>query len=328
MERIARGVEWPTLGLLVGTYALWALALFGMSQVSLWLAVPLAGWAIAQHSSLQHEAIHGHPFRDARLNAALVFPALALVIPYARFRDTHLAHHQDAILTDPYDDPESNYMAERDWVSIPGWLRAVLRVNNTLAGRLLIGPMVGQAFWLLSDWRLARKGDRAVIRGWLWHLPAMAAALALVALSPMPIWAYLVAAYVGLSLLKIRTFLEHQAHEKARGRTVIIEDRGPLALLFLNNNLHVVHHMHPRVPWYRLPELYRSNRARYLGVNDGYRYGSYGEIFRRYLWAAKDPVPHPLLRREGSVAQSVPISAEAVHPVRPLVAHNRPLEAG
>ena len=328
MERTLREVEWPTLGLLAGCYALWAAAVFWLPGVSLWLAVPVAGWAIAQHSSLQHEAIHGHPFRDARLNAALVFPALALVIPYARFRDTHLAHHQDAILTDPYDDPESNFMAERDWASIPRWLRAVLRVNNTLAGRLLIGPVVGQAFWLLSDWRLARKGDRAVIRGWLWHLPAVALALTLVLISPMPVWAYLAAAYLGLSLLKIRTFLEHQAHEKARGRTVIIEDRGPLALLFLNNNLHVVHHMHPRVPWYRLPELYRANRARYLGVNDGYRYGSYAEIFRRYLWAAKDPVPHPLLRREGSVAQSVPVAAEAVHPVRPLVAHDRPLEAG
>jgi hypothetical protein len=66
-----------------------------------------------------------------------------------------------------------------------------------------------------------------------------------------------------------------------------------------------------------------ANRARYLGVNDGYRYGSYGEIFRRYLWAAKDPVPHPFLRR----GDSVPVAAEAVHPVRPLVAHDRPLEA-
>jgi 8-oxo-dGTP pyrophosphatase MutT (NUDIX family) len=28
--------------------------------------------------------------------------------------------------------------------------------------------------------------------------------------------------------------------------------------------------------------------------NDGYRYASYGEIFRRHLFRAKDPVPHPL----------------------------------
>jgi fatty acid desaturase len=140
----------------------------------------------------------------------------------------------------------------------------------------------------------------------------------------MPVWAYLLAAYLGVSLLKIRTFLEHQAHERARGRTVIIEDRGPLALLFLNNNLHVVHHAHPRVPWYRLPALYRANRARFLGMNEGYRFGSYGEIFTRYLLRAKDPVPHPLLRRETA---SAVVAAEAVHAAGPLEAHDRALEA-
>jgi len=54
--------------------------------------------------------------------------------------------------------------------------------------------------------------------------------------------------------------------------------------------------MHPRTPWYRLPELYQANKERYLGRNGGYRYGSYGEIFRRYFLKAKDPVPHPLWR--------------------------------
>lgn len=334
MTRTLREAEWPTLALLAGCYAVWALAVFRLPGVSLWLAVPVAGWAAAQQSSLQHEAIHGHPFRHRWLNAAVVFPALALVIPYARFRDSHLAHHRDPVLTDPYDDPESNYLAERDWASLAPWTRAVLRVNNTLAGRLVIGPLIGQASWMMSDWRLAREGDRRVILGWLWHVPAVAVALALVAASSMPLWAYGLAAYLGLSLLKIRTFLEHQAHEKVRGRTVIIEDRGPLALLFLNNNLHVVHHMHPRVPWYRLPELYRANRALFLGVNDGYRYGSYGEVFARYLLSAKDPVPHPLLRRERAgplsearLASAAP-AAEAVHPARPLEAHDRPLEAG
>ena len=79
---------------------------------------------------------------------------------------------------------------------------------------------------------------------------------------------------------------------------MIIEDRGPLAFLFLNNNLHVVHHMHPRTPWYRLPQLYFSNREKYLTRNEGYRYDSYAQIFRRHLLRAKDPVPHPLWPRQ------------------------------
>ena len=52
--------------------------------------------------------------------------------------------------------------------------------------------------------------------------------------------------------------------------------------------------MHPAVPWYDLPALYASRKAHFLRRNDGYVYRSYGEIFRNYLWRAKDTVPHPI----------------------------------
>ena len=221
---------------------------------------------------------------------------LGLTVPYCRFRDLHLAHHRDSNLTDPYDDPETNYLDPVVWALLPRWKQALLRLNNTLAGRILIGPAIGHAIFFQDEWRLVRSGDRKVGRAWALHLPGVVAVLALVALSPMPLWLYFSACYVALGLLRIRTFLEHQAHEKARGRTVIIEDKGPLALLFLNNNLHVVHHMHPGVPWYELPAVYRAGKERFLAINDGYLYRSYGQVFRKYLFRTKDPVAHPLWR--------------------------------
>ncbi|MEC3861889.1 fatty acid desaturase [Mesobacterium sp. TK19101] len=287
--------EWPTLALLALCYVLWALGTTWAAALWLPLGMVLVTFAAALHSSLCHEMLHGHPFRNRHLNAALVFPALSLLIPYMRFRDTHLAHHRDSLLTDPYDDPESNYLDPAVWAALPRWKQRVLRANNLLIGRLLIGPLVGQVSFMVGDWRSIRGGDRRVLLGWLWHLPAVALVLWwVVAIGQMPVWAFLLSSYAAVSILKIRTFLEHQAHEKARGRTVIIEDRGPLALIFLNNNLHVVHHMHPRVPWFQLPQLYWQNRDRYLSCNDGYRYRSYAEVFRRYFLRAKDPVPHPL----------------------------------
>ena len=291
-------VEWPTLAVLAGCYVIWGLATTWLAGVSLPLAVLLAAVAAALHGSLTHEIIHGHPFPGRpRLNAALVAPALTLVIPYARFRDTHLAHHNDAVLTDPYDDPESNYLDPAVWHRLPGWWRAVLAANNTLLGRLLIGPLIGQIAFMAGDLRAVRRGDRAVLRGWLRHVPELGLVLLWLALvAEMPFWAYAVAAYMALSILRIRTFLEHQAHDRASGRTAIVEDRGPLAFLVLNNNLHVVHHMHPRVPWYALPGLYAKNRAHYRRRNGGYVLASYGEVFRRYFLARKDPVPHPLYK--------------------------------
>ncbi|KUF09676.1 fatty acid desaturase [Pseudoponticoccus marisrubri] len=295
MNRALRGVEWPTLALTALCYGLWALGTTALAEFWLPLGMAVTIVTTALHSSLTHEALHGHPTRSPLLNAALVFPALSVVVPYLRFKDTHLAHHRDSILTDPYDDPESNYMDPAVWARLPRPVRAALRFNNTLAGRLLLGPLIGTLAFVAADLRALRRGAPRWALGWALHVPAVALVLGWMAgPGQMPLWTWALCVYAALSILKIRTFLEHRAHEDARGRTVIIEDRGPLALIFLNNNLHVVHHMHAAVPWYRLPVLYRENRQRYLGRNTGYFYRSYAEIFRRHFWRAKDPVPHPL----------------------------------
>jgi len=289
-----RSVESPTLALLAGCYAAWGLTVFVLAIIWLPVAILAAMVAIALHSSLTHEAVHGHPFQNARLNEALLFPCLGLTIPYRRFRDLHLAHHVDSRLTDPYDDPESNYLDPAVWSRLSGPVRGLLRANNTLAGRLVLGPAIALFTFWRDDWRAIRAGDKAVRKAWALQVPAVLPVLGLVAVSPMPFWAYILACYGGLSILKIRTFLEHRAHERANGRTVVIEDRGPLALIFLNNNLHAVHHAHPRVAWYDLPEMWAQNREGYLRRNEGYYYRSYGEVFARFFWHTKEPVAHPL----------------------------------
>lgn len=305
-------IEWPTLSLLAATYLLWAMGttlVYGWSPA---LAVLLTGLCIAQYSSLQHEVLHGHPFRNRHLNEALVFPALSLTVPYGRFRDTHLAHHYDPNLTDPYDDPESNYLDPAAWDRLPAVAKLILRANNTLLGRVILGPIVGNALWLTSEARLLRH-DAAVRRDWALHMGGLALLALWLFYAQMPFWAYLIAAWIGHGLLKIRTFLEHRAHEAARARTVIIEDRGPLSLLFLNNNLHAVHHCHPSVAWYLLPRLYAAKQAQYLARNEGYVYRSYAQVFRSYFLRAKDPVPHPLL----PVSRTVEAHAECETMGRP-----------
>jgi fatty acid desaturase len=309
-----QGIEWPTLLLLAVTYGTWAFGTTWLAGLSLPLAVLVTGVAIAQFSSLQHEVLHGHPFRSRRLNEALVFPGLTLVVPYGRFRDLHLAHHHDPSLTDPYDDPESNYLDPAVWGRLSGPVRLLLRVNNSLAGRMVLGPLIGTVMLMTADLRAIRRGEAGVLSAWAWHAAGVALVLAwLLAVGQMPVWTYVLAAYGGYALLKIRTFLEHRAHEAFRARTVVVEDRGPLAFLFLNNNLHVVHHMHPQVAWYRLPALYAANRAHYLRRNDGYVYRSYAQIFRQYLFRAKDPVPHPIWPEmqgasRGPKADAVPVA--------------------
>ncbi|MEM9709321.1 MAG: fatty acid desaturase [Pseudomonadota bacterium] len=287
--------EAPTLALLALTYAVYFTLPLAAGTWPIWLIVLGLAVAIAMHSSLQHEVLHGHPFPNQMLNDALVFPALGLAIPYLRFKDTHLAHHFDANLTDPYDDPESYFLHSEDWGRMPPWQQWLAEFNNMLIGRMAVGPAIGLAVLYSDDLGRALKGDRRVIWSYLHHLLGAALPLAWVAImTDLPLWALFIAAYLGMSILKIRTYLEHRAHDRPGGRSVIIEDRGLLALLFLNNNYHAVHHAHPKVVWHQLPAMFARRREHFLRRNGGYTYGSYREIFRRYLFKRKDPVPHPL----------------------------------
>ena len=279
-------------------YSGWLTATWFAGALGPWLFVAIVAPLVTLHSSLQHEALHGHPTRSARLNEALVLLPLGLLFPYRRFKTLHLRHHNDQSLTDPYDDPESFYMAAADWQRLPGWIQAVLDFNNTFFGRFTIGPLVMLVGFVASEVRLIEAGDTRVVRAWSWHALGLAALFAwVVVICAIPVWIYVVAAYLGLSILTVRTFAEHQAHESHGGRTVIVEGSPIFSLLFLNNNLHYVHHEHPRVPWYDLPALYRSRREEFLAANESYSFHGYGEMLRRFLFRTKSPVPHPILRR-------------------------------
>ena len=194
-----------------------------------------------------------------------------------------------------YDDPESNYLDPLVWARLNAATRVLMRAHNTLLGRMGLGPPLGTlVFWRAEIGGLARR-EPGVARAWVLHLAGVALIGSwLAAVAQVPAWQYLAACWLGLSLLRIRTFAEHRAHERHGARSVIIEDRGPLSLLFLNNNFHAVHHAHPKLPWYRLPGEYERRREVFLKRNDGYRYGSYRELFVRHLFRRKDPVPHPL----------------------------------
>lgn len=292
-----REMEWPTLGVLGGCYLLW----FGVTafhdEIGYGPAVLLLMLILAQHSSLQHEALHGHPFRQGWLNELTIFPALSLWLPYRRFRDLHLKHHRVPTLTDPHDDPESFYLPVTRWRLVGPWMYALLTFNNTLFGRMLVGPALAVVSFLSTEAGALARGERGIRLAWVLHLVGLvpvAAWLWWTGFSPL---AYAAAAYGAFSLLMIRTYLEHQAAAEPQARTVIVERGGPLALLFLNNNLHAVHHERPSVPWYRLPAIYRRERERYLARSGDYRYRSYWDVIRRYFFVPKEPVLWPLDRQ-------------------------------
>ncbi len=290
-------IEGPTLALIGFCYGLWALA-----GAMIWPIAPVAALALmavmaALHSSLVHECLHGHPTRNRRWNEALVSVPLSVIYPYRRYRATHLAHHHDERLTDPLEDPESYYKARWQHDRMPLWLRAILRVNNTMLGRLVLGPVLGAAGFLAQEGRMFRADVQGVRKAWLLHLVGLVPMLALVWSFGIPFWLYMVAVvWPSLSLIAIRTYAEHRWHDVPEGRTIVVE-RSPLAWLFLNNNLHIVHHQLPQAPWYALPRLYAERRDHWQKLNHGYVYANYWQMFRAHAIRAKEPVVHPVLHQ-------------------------------
>ena len=292
-------VEWPTWTALAGCYSAWLLSIWAYGQIGLVAFVPMA-LAVAFHSSLQHEILHGHPTRNAALNEALVWLPIGLFMPYRRFRDCHLRHHDDNRLTDPYDDPESFYVAEGDYEGLGPLMRGALYVNGTFAGRMVIGPALALYGFSRSDLLKALAGDRRVITAWSHHFAGLALVLPLIWAMGVPLWLYaLFAAYPGYSLIMVRSYIEHRAADDPKKRTAVVESGPFFSLLFLNNNLHRVHHERPAIAWYRLPALYRAERDRYLTENGGYLVHGYGEVVSRWLVRPREPVVHPLQYRRG-----------------------------
>lgn len=293
------GVEWPTVALIAACYGVWLAA--GLVLYPSWpvAALVVLALSLALHSSLIHEALHGHPTRTGWVNEVLVGLPLGLIYPYRRYKTLHLQHHADERLTDPFEDPESYYKARWQHQAMPSWLQGLLSINNTMLGRLVVGPPLATIGFLTSEARLIASGDKAVRQAWLHHAAGLAIVLPVVIFAfGMPLWLYLlVPVWAGQSIIAVRTYAEHQWSERPDGRTIIVE-RSPLSFFFLNNNLHLVHHKLPTVAWYRLPARFREKRDEWAAMNGGYVYPNYLALLRSYAFRAKEPVVHPVLRQQ------------------------------
>lgn len=298
--RLPARLELPTVLLAVAIHGGWLAATWWHAAIPTLLLPLIGGWLIAWHGSLQHETIHGHPTGSARVNAALGAVPLALWLPYAVYRRTHLAHHDTPAVTDPFDDPESRYLpATAGWRGSLSLL--VERLQASLLGRLLLGPPLTIGRFLLLEAARCRAAPAVALREWLPHLAGVAVLLAWLQLCGFGLWHYVLAfVYPGTALSLLRSFAEHRADADPERRVAVVERAGLFALLFLHNNLHAAHHRAPGVPWYRLPAYYRRHRAGLLVTNGGLLYRGYGDVARRFLLRPHDRLIHPAYAAEAS----------------------------
>ncbi len=292
-----RGVEWPSIALCAAVYGGFFTLTFFHARLPGVLVILTGASLLALQTSMQHEFIHGHPTPWRRLNRALAAVPLSLWLPFESYRMTHLVHHCDEALTDPFDDPESFYWSPDVWARLGPLGRALVRFQTTLAGRLLIGPAWSVSRYLVAEGRAILDGNPVTRRIWAWHVVSAGAVLVWVVevCGIDPLFYLFGIVYPSMSILLLRSFAEHRANDGVFERTAIVENAPILGFLFLYNNLHAAHHERPLVPWYELPGWYRANRARLVAQNGDLVYDGYAEVARRFLFVPHDVSVHPAL---------------------------------
>ena len=266
-------------------YACWALLVAYHAFIPTPLLLVSGAYVLAWHFSLQHEAIHGWLSIPKWLRTSLVWLPIGGWLPYEIYREAHSRHHRNTFLTYPGEDTESQYHTRRDWQHYSGLWRLLWIVNQTLLGRMVIGPALRLRKLVFNETRLLRSRDYHHVIPWLRFALGLSAVLWFVsAVGGMPIWRYYVLfVYPGIGLGMVRAFIEHRWGEKPGQRTAVVESNWVFGLLFLWNNLHIVHHLYPAMPWFEIPGFWRQHRARLLAHNGDYRFAGYGEIARRWL---------------------------------------------
>jgi fatty acid desaturase len=297
-----RRLDFRTLGVALAVYGGFLALTAFFRDLPLWLTAPLGSLLLAWYGSLQHETIHGHPTTSRRINAMLGGLPLSLWIPYAIYRETHLRHHRHGgrYLTEVGRDPESFYLPPGALAKVGLIRRAIHAANCTLAGRIILGPAVAIATFWAREARKLWAGDRRRLLIWLRHALGIALVLSwTVGVCHVPLIAYVaLIVYPSVSLSHLRSFAEHRADTNSRRRTRVVEANPLWALIFLNNNLHIAHHAHPKLPWHQLPSAWRqmrnSVRDPALVIRGGYR-----EVIRTYLFRPLINAEHPGSNADG-----------------------------
>ena len=306
-------IEWPTWLIWLTIWGAWLLLVGSYGSLPSWISTALLIVLVAWYMSFQHELTHGHPTRNETVNRLIGLPPLAIWYPFDTYKADHLKHHDDAHLTEPGVDTESNYITPEQAAAISAPAMWLYKSQRTVLGRLLIGPAIVVVSLGTRIARALAAGEWGILKIWAVHLPLVALLLwALERYTALSAWHYCFGiAYPALGLAMLRSLYEHRPGALPAHRTVINEAAAPWRLLYLNNNYHVVHHAYPEVAWYKIPALYAAEPAAWQAGNGGFVLPGYLYLIRNFAWT---PVDNPILAAPATApqraAKPVPVPAK------------------
>jgi omega-6 fatty acid desaturase (delta-12 desaturase) len=253
--------------------AIWAAWHFGFWYISLLLAIPAAGFLVRLFM-IQHDCGHGSFFRHRATNdwVGRILGVLTLT-PYDAWKRAHAIHHGTSGNLDKRGTGDLDTLTVREYRALP--------VLGRLRYRLYRNPLVlfglGPIYMFILRHRLPLGSTLVQWRAWI---SPMATNLGIAAVVIAMMWLVgvkvflltqvpitLIAGSIGIWLF----YIQHQfddtfwadgeswnVHEAAlRGSSYYVLP-GVLRWLTANIGMHHVHHLHARIPYYRLPQVLRE----------------------------------------------------------------------
>lgn len=243
---------WPTIGLT--SVVLGLLVLAWSTAIPLWASSVVATLAAYLGFTVMHEAAHGNVHgADRRWSwiGEVVgwIGSVPLFAPFPAFRVLHLRHHGHT--NHPQKDPDY-------FVAGPlpiAMLTALVTIPSYYAHFL---------FGATSRTTAGKRARPTVVVGLVLYL-GIAATLAAFGL-----WCEVLALWIGPAVAAgalLAFFFDWLPHRPHRSRTRY-RDTGAIDLraldpLLLGQNLHLVHHLFPRVPFYRYRAVFEAGRSHF-----------------------------------------------------------------
>ncbi len=250
----AGDIAWPTAGLLlailIGEAGMWAAVVTGTVAVG-WAVLPATLLAYASFT-VMHEASHGNIAGKSkgatRAETAMGWvSAVPLLAPYPVFKLLHLKHHSHT--NHPEKDPDF-------WVVSSSKLGVIARCWSIIP-KFYFDFVCGEA----GRSKSGRAMRPQVLAGIVVMLGALGGLIAL-GLVTEALLLWVVPAWLASGLLALAfDWLPHHPHS-AQGRfrdtRILLIPGVTLALLW--QNYHLIHHLYPRIPFYRYGRCFRDIR--------------------------------------------------------------------
>lgn len=255
-------IAWPTVMLAAAVLAGYVLnlALFAFGVIPVWAALPILGALTYLSYTPLHEAVHGnihggHEWLKWLNDLCGYLMAPLIAIPYASHRHEHLTHHRHT--NQPDKDPD---------FMVSGMGKGLMPAFTTVIR--FIG--IQNSFFVKQQWNKASSKDRLIYclellisLGWraafVLVVVQSGAVSALAAVSVI-VLGYLLGGFFTAYWFAYRPHIPYQDANRYRNTSSLIMPAWmkPLEWFWLGQNLHSIHHLFPRVPFYRYHALHRE----------------------------------------------------------------------